>query len=133
MMFARGEEFLAIPILGMIFVFGYVMTRIANRERERRDRVRLVEQALKSDALDPELRAALIQTLRPHSVAMWWQSTTPAKLCFGIGWIGMFVGIGLLCFGLGRDDRMAGGVMTGMGFALASLPIAVRELERRRA
>ena len=45
----------------------------------------------------------------------------------------MFLGIGLLCFGYGRDEQMAGGMITGIGFALASLPIAVRELERRRA
>jgi hypothetical protein len=133
MMFARGEELIAIPILAMIFGFGVLMTRIANRERERRDRVRLAEQALKAERLDPDVRNALLSALRPAAPHSWWQSTTPAKLCFAIGWIGMFLGIGLLCFGYRYDEQMAGGMIAGIGFALASLPIAIRELERRRA
>jgi hypothetical protein len=132
-MFARGEEHIAIPILAMIFAFGALMTRITNRERERRDRVRLAEQALKAERLDPDLRAALLSALRPQADHTWWQSASPARWCFGIGWIGMFLGIGLLCFSYGRDEYVAGGMITGIGFALASLPIALRELERRRA
>ena len=133
MMFARGEELIAIPILAMIFVFGAMMTRIANRERARRDRVRLAEQALKAERLDPDLRGALLNALGSPAEQGWWRSASPARFLLGIGWMGMFLGIGLLCFGYGRTEQAAGGIITGISFALASLPIAVRELERRRA
>ena len=55
---------------------------------------------------------------------------------FVIGWLGLFTGIGLLIVGIGFENRVLGvsGIITALvSFGVVTVPMALREVERRRA
>lgn len=127
----------AMEPLFVIFLFVAVMIYLQHRAKERQERMRILEEALRSGQLDEVTKAELVSELtgrrpqRTPASAAPWSMSGGARLLVGIGWIGMFVGVGMLLMG-DRDAEEAGPVVALGSFALLSLPIAVREYERDR-
>lgn len=133
----------AIPSLVLIFGFIVTISAISRRSKERRERLRILEEQLRAGNLDGPEKQRIIEELtgrrfpapagpiapqRPFSAA--------ARVAFGVGWMMIFLAIGLLLSG-GRDETEGATIVGPLGFALVTLPIALRELEsdrhRRRA
>ena len=131
-----GEAMLAIAMM----VLGAVVLALCIRSRERKERLRVMEKALEAGHLDDDTRAALVNSLsgrdraeRPQLMASLYQGVV--YLCrhafFVCGWIGMFVGIGVML--VGEPDIFAGGVITALvSFGVVTVPLALREVEARR-
>lgn len=122
--------------LTLIFAFIVAMVLVQNRAKERRERLRVIEEAIRDGHMDPATRQDLVAELtgrRPPA------PQTPAnaqagrrtRWVFGAGWLGMCLGGGLMMAG-DRDAWEAGVVIIAIGFALVSLPLALREFERER-
>ncbi|MBI5853118.1 MAG: hypothetical protein HZB39_19070 [Planctomycetes bacterium] len=134
----------AIPSLVLIFGFIVTVSAISRRSKERRERLRILEEQLRAGNLDgpekqrileeltgrrfPEPAGTIAPPQRPFSAV--------ARVAFGIGWMMIFLAVGLLLSG-GRDETQGATIVGPLGFALVTLPIALRELEsdrpRRRA
>lgn len=118
-------------LLGLIFAFVYLMSRMANQEKERKDRARLVEQALKNDRLSPSELADIVRTLRPTGSLFSYENIVQGRTVFIFGWLAIFVAMGLVVQG---DNSLvgAGFFLGATGFGLVTLPMALREYEARR-
>lgn len=143
------------PVLIVIFMFVVVIVLINNRAKERQSRLKVLEEALKNGNLDERTRQDLVDALsdRPRSRAPHQDPPQPtpaaaysapaapapapprssgmARFAFAIGWLSLFLGIALLAMD-DRDCFYAGMIVAFSGFALMSLPIAVRELDREK-
>jgi hypothetical protein len=119
-------------ILVIVFVFAFVMSRMAARDKERKERIRLLEQAMNNPNLRPEERADLIRTLRPFPDSVFSvESLMQGRTLFLIGWLSVFVGIGFMASGA-RDEFAFGAVASCVGLGLVTLPMALREYEAKR-
>ncbi len=131
---ARSME-LPFALLGMIFGFIFFMNLLQNRAKERKERLRVLEGAIRSGNLDAQTQQDLMEGLaggrrRRHRPA----ATAPqprGRYLYGLGWLGMFVGIGLMLVG-DRDVFEAGIIVTAISFGVVTLPFAMREFEQRR-
>ncbi len=125
------------------------LTSVAKRKRRiemDRRRLDLIEQALKDPSIEPATRNELLRALaadatpagsapacdKPGGQRDWWHA-----LWFGIGWC-LFVVGGCLMAAEGfrfvqTRDMKTTLPMTVVGFAMLTLPTALRELTRRRA
>ena len=131
-----GEALFAITtmLIGACVIFGII------RSRERKERLRVMEKALHSGQLDDVTRRSIANSLsgearkdRPLWLVSLYQGIV--YLCrhavFVGGWIGMFVGAGLMI--IGDSEMFAGGVMTALvSFGVVTVPMALREMEARR-
>jgi hypothetical protein len=119
-----------------VFAFVIVLTLIQNRAKERRERLRVIEDAIRGGHLDPAMRQELVGELTGRSPERRRaeQGTRPGlgRILFGLGWLMMCLGIGLM-FVNDRDAETASAPVAAVGFALVSLPFALRELERGRS
>ncbi len=78
--------------------------------------------------MDAELRREVVEMLRSEGAGgLCWR-----HLLFSVGWFGLFAGGALLVFG-GRAQEDAGWITLIASFALVTLPLAIRELDARRA
>jgi hypothetical protein len=144
MLLMRGEEIVMIPVVGIVFGTMYLFARLRAAEKEREQKVRMIEEVLKAPQVDPQVRDALLAQLQgkpqwqveremhlaQHGHGSW------AKFLFTLGWLGLFVGLGVLVAGLVGDepDMIMGGMVVGLiAFGLVTLPIAMREVEARRS
>lgn len=93
------------------------------RWRDRQRRLELLHEALRNPNLLPDVQRELVRALRPPR----------ARLPFVAGWFGLFGGIGWLCTDPRGDAFSAAVVVTVAAFALVTLPLALRELDARRA
>jgi hypothetical protein len=127
-----------ISILALIFFFVVFITGMQTRAKERRERLRIIEEAIRSGNLEPQAQDELVQELtgrriRRHDLQprpAW----NPSRLLFGLGWLGLFVGVGVLIVGgvIGEDEALAaGGIISAISFGVMSLPMAMRELDRK--
>ncbi len=131
-----GEALFAITCMGIAAAVLFSIIR----SRERKERLRVMEKALHSNQLDDETRRSIAHSLsgearrdRPLWLVSLYQGVV--YLCrhavFVCGWIGMFVGAGLMIIGDG--EMFAGGVMTALtSFGVVTVPMALREMEVRR-
>ncbi len=123
--------------LALIFSFIYGLVWMKNRETERRERLKLLEQALRADRIDPQLREQIISALAPEQAKRNLQPRPAApiratrSLFLTLGWLTLFTGLGLLLSG-SRDGEEAGVIVLFAGLGMITLPIAMRELELRR-
>ncbi|MFY9341948.1 MAG: hypothetical protein WAT39_05640 [Planctomycetota bacterium] len=123
----------------LIPIFAFVLVKIVldHRAAARADNVRVLEEALKSPHLDRPTLESLTYQLTGHRAPR--QAAGGSKfLAFvlAIGWIALFVGIGLWVAGAmlrgGDDMEMAGILIAVTGFGFVTYPFALRELDARR-
>ncbi len=122
-------------ILIPIFAFLIVRAVLEHRATARAENLRLLEEALRNPALDRATIESLTHQLtgrRPLRNP----GTGPAMtVVLSIGWIALFVGIGLLVISgiYHQQDFAVAGIITAIsGFGLVTWPFALRELESRR-
>jgi hypothetical protein len=108
----------------VVFAWLFLVILASGRSKERRRRLDLIEQALRNPSLTPQAQQELVKALTPAQ---------PRRLLFSIGWLGMFSGIAWLCTSPRGDDFNFAIATTVVSVALLSLPIALRELEARKA
>jgi hypothetical protein len=123
----RGTE-VPIFIVGIVFLFIYLMTRVTAREREQRRRMELIERALESGSVDEsikkELLAAVTDKRRPG------HRTHPVFL---LGWVGLCAGVGMMVIALNYSYWWEPAILTtAISFGVLSVPIAAREIQSRR-
>lgn len=125
------EVLLIIVLAGF---FAVVLTWISKRSQERLARLQLLEKALGSPALDEDSRRLLADALRAQARAASWRLSLPAVLML-VGWVGLFLGAGIALFGprnVYPTSQTVGLAVVLGAVALMTLPIALREAEKRR-
>lgn len=91
--------------------------------KHRQERLRVLDETLKSGDLDPDTKRQIVQSL---------QGGFPIRtILFSIGWIAIFLGVGLIAAD-DRDAFYAGIVIAPIGFGIVTLPLALREIEARK-
>jgi hypothetical protein len=106
---------------GLLIVGTICWLRIRCREQARR--LDLIEAALRNPNLDRDVQRELVQALQPK----------PRRTGFVLGWFGAFAGIAWLCTEPRGDEWTFAVIVTVVAFALLTLPLALRELEIRKA
>jgi hypothetical protein len=111
----------ALTILGGIAI---ALVSSVRGSRERRRRLEVIEAALRNPSLTPEVQRELAQMLRP---------APRGRTIFAFGWIGVALGIGWLLTNPIGEDYNSAVFLTAASFGVVTLPLALRELEARRA
>lgn len=115
---------IALGLGGMALAYG--IFRGVERMRSTSRRLDLIEKALQSGQLDPDMRRELVRALRPR--ASGW-----TNLVFGAGWLGIF-GFGtMLALDPPRQEFFIALFGLVMSFGVVTLPLALREVEARRS
>ena len=117
--------------LGGFLGFGLIialLSRLSERGKQRGKQLEILEQALKRGDMNDEIRREVVAMIRSSQRRgfSWWHAL------FSLGWIGLFVGGGLLLLG-GRHAEEPGWITLVVSFALVTLPLAISELDARRA
>ena len=139
-----GSPMASLAVLSLIFFFVLIIVVLSMRAKLKSDRLRLMEKALQADTVDDATRRVLLDQLsgrnrqRPEWLASLYQHLLflSKNALFVVGWMGMFTGIGLVVVGMGfdREDLGFAGVLTALvSFGVVTVPMALREAERRRA
>lgn len=115
-------------LLVVVFVLAAValvviLTARRQSAKERENRMKLLEEALRNPNLDPQAQRELVRSLR----------TPQGRAPFVVGWFGLFVGIAWLCTEPRGDECTIAIVLTALSGACVTLPLALRELEARKA
>ena len=123
-------------VVAGIVGFSLIKGAIEQRSKERMERLRVLEEALKNPAVDRDAITALAQQLtgqKPQPKAR--QPGRMLALVLALGWLTLFSGLGVWIVGEMTGDRYtsASGVLVSLiGFGLVTYPFALRELESRR-
>jgi len=139
------ELLVAFPaVIGFFVVLLALIQRSRSGQSLHTRRFDLMVEALRDPALDPATRAELLRAIaRRHSGlfgTMWHWLQQPMLwkvLWFGAGWLTMLLsGAALLTHALGMSmvrthDLPPVVMMCALGFAMLTLPLALRELLRR--
>ena len=112
---------IGVPAVGLSFVLALIAMVMSGRDRRRR--LDLLEQALRSPNLPPDTARELVAALKPP----------PRRATFTLGWLGAFLGIGWLCTEPRGDEFTWAVIVTVASFAFLTLPLALREVEARKA
>ena len=116
-------------------IFAFVLLRgwLDQRAKERLERIRVLEAAIRNPAVD---RATV------HQIAEQLTSQKPISAARGmaivlaIGWVTLFVGGGMMLadyLDLIPGIREGSAIVALIGFAVVTYPFALRELELRRS
>jgi len=134
-MFAmRDDEMFAMFI---VFASGVVITGLALFYKHRRARLDVISKALSHPDLDADSRKSLVDELRGAGPASEWHQSLGAQIrflsrnaLFVVGWVTMFIGVG--CVLTGKWNLIEGGIVAAVsGLGVATLPLALRELQSR--
>lgn len=123
-------------ILGVIFGYALIKGILDQRTKERMERLRILEQALRNPSIDRDSITALAQQITGRKAPQ--APNGPGRLqafVLAIGWLTLFSGLGILAIGelTGAGKAAASGVLVAViGFGLVTYPFALRELEARR-
>lgn len=124
-----------ITIVIAAFCYALVKRSMEQKAKARADTVRLLEEALRNPQLDRQTVEGLADRLGDRRAGV----GAVSALFLLVGWIGLFVGIGLLVAGasvappdLEDEMQMAGWIAGLCSFGCLSYPFALRELEARR-
>lgn len=115
-------------LAGLFAMVSLLIRAVSRREQFRRRRLDLLEEALGRGDMDAELRREVVTALRTEQAGRF----TWRHLWFSAGWLGMFTGGGMAVFGSPRTVD-AGLMVMLAAFAVVTLPLALRELDSRRA
>ncbi len=113
----------AVSVVVFVLLAVVAIVTLVQGARERHRRFDLIEVALRNPSLSPESQRELLRSLQP----------VRGKTPFVVGWFGLFGGIGWLCAEPSGSKLTMAILLTVLGFALLTLPFALRELELRRA
>ena len=125
---ARDEEVVA-TIFAFILAVVVIPKIVSALAKSRERRLEALERALASPTLDADNRRVLIAELaRPTGLAALFASGR--RLIVAAGWVGVFVGIGMLASGSRLEQQ--GILVALMSFGVLTLPFAMRELDARK-
>jgi len=122
-------------ILVPVFAYAALKVVLDHRANARAENLRLLEEALRNPALDRATIESLTHQLTGRRPLRSPGAGPAMTFVLSIGWVALFVGIGLLVIsGWFHDqDFGIGGIITAItGFGLVTWPFALRELEARR-
>ena len=106
-----------------------LISRLTEKDKRRRKRLEILEEALKRGDMDRELRAEVVDMLRSEGAGRpRWR-----HLSFTVGWFGLFAAGALLLFRGDWGTEEAGWITLIGSMALVTLPLALKELDARRA
>ncbi len=120
----RMEAVLFLVFIVFLFILGG--SAVSAWQRHKKDKLRILEEAMRNDQVDPETKRRIIESIQSPNTAV-----TGARLLFGLGWIAFFLGIGLMLAGQ-RDLFEGGAILSAIGFGLVTLPMAFREIDARK-
>lgn len=127
--------YFVVTVLVVVFTFGLLKSWMDSGIKARSERVKLLEEALKNPAIDRATVESLTYQLTGNRSPRHGGSNKVMAVVLGLGWLGLFAGIGIWVFGemVNHDDVIAGGIITSIAsFGLVTYPFALRELEARR-
>jgi hypothetical protein len=127
--------YFVVPVLVVVFTFGLLKSWMDSGIKARSERVKLLEEALKNPAIDRATVESLTYQLTGNRSSRHGGSNKVMAVVLGLGWLGLFAGIGIWVFGemVNHADVIAGGIITSIAsFGLVTYPFALRELEARR-
>jgi len=139
MLASQGEE-----LFCMMCMLGLLITWMSQRFKLRLERLKAMQQAIDSGTLDEQTRKVILDALAgDQRRGGEWQRALgqhllflARNLVFLAGWLSMFIGGAIwLVNSTIDDDRFSargGMIATFVGFALVTMPLALRELEGRR-
>lgn len=116
-------------VIAMVLGAALIGSAISAIAKHRGQSLSLLEEALRSQTLDAQTKQLITRALvrQPLLTRLW----GGGKLLLAVGWVAMFMGIGFLISGE-RDMVEAAFPLGFIGFAMVSLPFALRELEGRK-
>ena len=127
-------------------VFALVIVWLALEHHARQQRLRLIQRAMETRDLDELSRRAVFDALavdgersqQRRAEFLRQLARFARRVLFILGWLTLVIGGtalgGMLLFGYpSRYDMYAATIAVGVGFALVTLPLAMRELDARRA
>jgi hypothetical protein len=138
----RDEEALVMLCCMLFAGFCVWMTM---RHKVRTERLKILQKALDSGSLDDATRRQLLEAFAADAqvpMAIWRAVAANAGkvtrgLLFVAGWLTFTIGgcclVAMLMFKASRYDIEGAAIATSIGFGLVTLPLAMRELEARRA
>lgn len=131
-----------------LVIFGFIIVKHAmdTKAKHDRERLRLIEEALRAGNLDDRSRAELMGTLTGRKPEPRYQAPNMKrnpddagfflKLIAFVGWIGFCVGISffILCMNNYRFEFLAvpATILSCAGFGLVTYPFVIRELNATR-
>jgi len=139
----RDEEVFFVFLVLAMFAFGaWLFTRF----RTRQEQLKTIQQVIASGKMDETTRKSLLESLSSaerRSNQMWDVIVANAgrvtRMVVAIaGWLTFVISTGALVAVLMTDDRrrddeiFVAVIFVGVGFALITLPMALREIESRR-
>lgn len=137
----RGDEvFVFFVFMAVAIAAIYMFLRF----KLKHDKLQTIQRAIESGNMDDASRRALIDALASDArrTNEFWQSVMAnagritQRILVTCGWltfvISGFVLTGMLMTGAHRWDVVGALIGTGVGFALITLPLALREVEARR-
>ena len=139
-----GSPAVILLILLLVLGFSLIVILVGVRAKQKSEGMRLMEKALQAGSLDDATRRALLDQLsgrskqRPEWISTLYQHLLflSRHAVFVVGWIGLFIGIAMLVVGMtfGPPEMGYAGVFTALAsFGVVTVPLALREVERRRA
>ena len=124
-------------ILVPIFVFVLFRSAMESRQKDRAEKLRVLEEAIKTPGID----RATINSLA-HQLTGKKPPRTPGESgrramawVLALGWLTLFAGLGVVVLGemISCSEASAAGLLTALvGFGIVTYPFALRELESRR-
>ncbi len=122
-----GEVEVFALVIGLaVIVFGFIVLVVwmTNRAKARSERLKVMEEALRSERLDAEAKAELVAALTGRGEqrddrAPGWQ-----RVAFA-GWVGLLMGGTMMLVDEG-DSFEKGLMCAGFGLAAMTLPLAIR-------
>ena len=142
MLAMRDEE---IFVLFLVFSVGLLVVWLVLRHNLRQNQLKTIQSVIESGNIDATTRTQLIEALstdarRRNQIWSWvWQQgpRIARTVCVTVGWLTFVIGgivlIGMVVSDAYYYDIIGASVGTGVGFALLTLPMALREGEGRRA
>ncbi len=127
--------YFVVPVLVVVLAFGLLKSWMDAGIKARSERVKLLEEALRNPAIDRATVESLTYQLTGNRSPHHGGSNKVMAVVLGLGWLGLFAGIGVWVLGemVNDADVIAGGIITSIAsFGLVTYPFALRELQARR-
>lgn len=112
----------------VFFLFLLAALALKIFERQNRDRLQVIQEALRDQNLDEVSRRELVAELSRSRGSKAKANWGLGKLVYASGWVSLCVGVGLFLESGGNEDGAYSMFFLGLG--LMSLPIVLREFDR---